>query len=260
MRFAENAKSGVTYMTAPNIGAVHAFTARQGGVSRGAYASLNLGTNLGDDDSCVRENFALICGALGIGPGSLVRNIQVHGDCIRVVARKDRGSVFLPSQESDGLVTRETGVALIVFMADCVPILLHDPIQNAIGAVHAGWRGTALDIAGAAVRKMAEEFGCGPGNIKAAIGPSIQRCCYEIGPDAYGALSDTLGKAADQCLSPHGEKHHADLPEANRILLKNAGLTDITKSNECTSCTQDKYWSHRRDGTKRGSQAAIITL
>ena len=259
--FTENTSNGIVYMTAPNIGAPHAFTTRLGGVSAGVYESLNLGLSLGDERANVIENFGRVCGALGITSEDIVFSRQVHSARIRVATSADRGALFGPSAcEADGLVTREAGVALAVFAGDCVPILLHDPILGAVGAVHAGWRGTVADIAGAAVRKMAGEFGSRPSDVRAAIGPCISKCCFETGRDVTYALYSAMPEAADACVTPRGAKYMTDLKEANRLMLLRAGVRDITVSDECTSCLGSKYWSHRRANVKRGSQAAMICL
>jgi len=259
--FIEKRYHDLVYMTAPNIEATHAFTTRYGGVSRGVFDSLNLGLYLGDDPDHVKDNFRSLCDALGISGSDIVRTRQVHTANIRVVTRDDRGGLFNEAtDEADGLITRDTGVALMIFIADCVPILLHDDTQGAVGAVHAGWRGTALDIAGAAVRKMSESFGCIPDNIRAAIGPCVSKCCYETDSDVADALYEALGEPAENCISGHGGKYLVDLKEANRLLLTRSGLNSISVSDECTACRCDKYWSHRRSNGLRGSQAAIITL
>lgn len=261
MSLIENKAEALIYMTAPNIETVHAFTTRYGGVSGGAYSSLNLGRYLGDDPVHVRENYKLVRTALGIPAGSFASTDQVHGSCIVSARRADCGEPPpLPPYKADGLVTRETGVALIIFTADCVPVLLHDPVRGVIAAVHAGWRGTAAGITGKTVLKMVNDFGCAPSDIRAAIGPCISKCCYETGADVADALRATLGDAAESCVSPAGGKYMTDLKEANRLLLTRAGLTDIIVSDECTSCMCDKYWSYRRVSGKRGSQAAIILL
>ncbi|MCL2408190.1 MAG: peptidoglycan editing factor PgeF [Oscillospiraceae bacterium] len=257
--FAERTAHGVTYMTAPNIEATHAFTIRIGGVSGGVYATMNLGINRGDDPSRVRENYDIICRVLCIRAGDIVCSRQVHGKNVRVVTREDCGDVCTPSPcEADGLITNEPGVALMVFTADCVPILLHDSQKGVIAAIHAGWRGTAMDIAGEAVRKMAKIFGCD--NIQAAIGPCISKCCFETDKDVQEALYDALGEEAGYCIESLGDKFMVDLKEANRLLLIRAGVRDIAVSDECTACLPEKYWSHRRMGTERGSQAAIIAM
>ena len=271
MSFSENNVDGVIYMTAGNIKTTHAFTTRFGGVSSGAFESLNLGLNLGDSPDNVKKNYELVSEALKISPGSFVRSNQVHGTDIRVVTRADCcapnafGPPALcplspPPRAADGLVTRDRCVALTIFTADCVPILLHDPVRSVIGAVHAGWRGTAADIAGAAVRKMAGEFSCRPADITAAVGPAISVCCYDTDSDVADALRAALGDSAEYCIAPRSNKYMINLKEANRILLVKAGLRSIFVSDECTSCQSGKYWSHRRTKGVRGSQAAIIAL
>jgi len=285
MPFYENNSNGLIYMTAPGFGATHAFTTRYSGVSGGVYESLNLGMRLGDDASNVSENYDRLCLALGIKRESIVYSNQVHGADIRVVSRGERGRLFLTnSNQADGLITNEAGVTLTIFTADCTPILLYDPVRRAIGAVHAGWRGTVANIAGAAVKRMAEEYGCSPPDIKAVIGPCISKCCYTVGREVadaiYNALYDgiiaavndaTISGAAKNaktsscrnmadCVTGQNGGFMVDLKEINRLLLIRAGLADVTVSEECTSCRSGKYWSHRATGGKRGSQAALICL
>jgi len=259
MPFIENNTNGVTYMTSPNIQTTHAFTTRFGGVSSGIYESLNLAHRTGDDPENVKENYARFCQALDINEHDIVCSNQVHGTCIRVVTHDDCGDLFTPTlNQADGLITQTPGIALMVFTADCVPILLYDNVKNVVGAVHAGWRGTVTDIAGVAVRKMTNEFNCEPSDINAAIGPCISKCCYETDADVANALKETIPDSADRCISRSEDKYKIDLKNANMILLANAGVKDIEISNECTSCLSDKYWSHRKTKGKRGSQVAII--
>jgi len=267
MPFIENSASGVVYMTAPNIQTMHAFTTRFGGVSSGIFESLNLAFRAGDPPENVKENYSVLCCALGITTDDIVCSNQVHNDYIRVATRDDCVGLFSPAQSvlarahrADGLITQTPGVALMIFTADCVPILLHDPVLGVIGAVHAGWRGTAMDIAATAVRKMENRFGCSPTDIKAAIGPCISKCCYETDRDVTDALREILPDAADDYMTQSGDKYMVDLKEANRLLLAGAGLIDIAVSDECTSCLSDKYWSHRKTRGRRGSQAAVITI
>jgi len=267
MPFIENNSNNVKYMVSPNIRTKHAFSTRFGGVSSGIFASLNLAFRAGDDPENVKANYNILCRALGITPDDIVCSNQVHGTHIRIATRDDCVGLFSPAQwalakahQADGLLTQAPGVALMVFTADCVPILLHDPVKNVIGAVHAGWRGTAADIAGTAARKMESEFGCSPADIKAAIGPCISKCCYETDSDVTDALRVALPEAADDCLTRHGDKYMVDLKEANHLFLTRAGLKDIMISDECTSCHSDKYWSHRKTHGQRGSQGAIIRV
>jgi hypothetical protein len=259
--FTESNNSNVIYMTSQNIGAAHAFTTRFGGKSSGIFESLNLGFRTGDDIANVRKNYDLICNTLGIAVDSIVCSNQVHGTFIRVATRDDRGGLFTPTaHQADGLLTNEPGVALMVFTADCVPILLYDPVKRVIGAVHAGWRGTAADIAGAAISKMTNEFDCSPADISAAIGPCISKCCYETDPDVAEALRGISVEIADKCVTGRGSKYMVDLKDANRLLLEQAGVCDIAVSDECTACRSDKYWSHRQTKGQRGSQGAIISI
>jgi len=267
MSFETINKNGIVFMTAPNIDTTHAFTTRTGGVSSGIYKSLNLAQRAGDDPDDVKENYSLLCSALGISIDDIVCSAQVHGINIRCVSQEDRGRLFLPAShplfspyQADGLITNTRGVALMVYTADCVPILLYDPLKKAAGAVHAGWRGTAAGIAGIAVQKMVDEYGCSPSDIKAAIGPCISKCCFETDSDVADAVTAVLKEDAGMCISQSGKKYKIDLKEINRILLFKAGLTDITISDECTSCLGDKYWSHRKTQGHRGTQAAIIRL
>ena len=142
------------YLLAEGIRVPHCFTTRLGGVSRGYLDSLNIGMNRGDEPENVVENFAILGQALGFSREDLVLTHQVHTDVVRVVTAADhRGLDHRDYPECDGLVTKEPGTALVIFTADCTPILLHDPVTGAVGACHAGWRSTAMDIAGKTVRK-----------------------------------------------------------------------------------------------------------
>ncbi|MCL2248490.1 MAG: peptidoglycan editing factor PgeF [Oscillospiraceae bacterium] len=253
MFFNELSSNGLTYMASPNISAAHAFTTRLGGVSTGILSSLNLSQSAGDKPDNVKENYDLLCKALGIESRDLVCNSQVHGTDIRIATLGDTGKLFeRGAPKADGLITNSPGVALMVFSADCVPILLHDPVKNVIGAVHAGWRGTASNIVGCAITKMETVFSCKPSDIRAAIGPCISKCCFETDDDVASALSNVSTKC--------GEKYMVDLKKSNMLSLEKAGVHDIVVSNECTSCSSDKYWSHRKTKGKRGTQAALITL
>ena len=256
-------KNGVVYITSPNIKTVHAFTTRLGGVSNGIYESLNLAQRAGDDFESVKENYSRLALALGISTDDLVCSTQVHGTFIRVATNEDRGKLFKPNpHQADGIITQTPGVALMVFTADCVPILLYDPVKKVAAAVHAGWRSTVANITGIAVEKMNIEFGCSPSDIAAAIGPCISKCCFETDKDVAIAFGEVLKEStyADECYSKSKNKYMVDLKEANRILLTRAGLTDICLSDECTFCSSEKYWSHRKTNGKRGSQAAIISI
>ncbi|MGI5936659.1 MAG: peptidoglycan editing factor PgeF [Oscillospiraceae bacterium] len=265
MSFTERNLSGVVCVTADNITARHGFTTRFGGVSTGIFESLNLGENRGDDPDLVRENFRRMGRALGIDPEAMAFSRQVHGNQVRIVTEKDRRSLFQPIEyEADGLVTNVRGLPIIIFTADCVPVLLHDPAAGVIGAVHCGWRSSVMDILGAAVGKMAS-LGARPENIRAAIGPAIDKCCFETGPEVPEAVEKYLSCDTEGLYWPRPGvpgKFMVDLKGANRHRLIQLGLKpeNISVSQECTVCRADKYWSHRATKGRRGSQAAVICL
>ena len=263
MQFIENNKNGLVYITASTVKTTHAFTTRLGGISHGVYKSLNLGENRGDKAENVCENYKILNNVLGIN-GDFVFSNQVHGTEIRIAQKSDRRELFSPiPYEADGLITDIPGLPLLVFTADCMPILLHDPVRCAAGAVHAGWRGTVADIAGKAVQKMCSAFGCLPENIRAAIGPGIGRCCFETGPEIPEAIFGVLGRNSDKFIKDKGSgKSMVDLAGINCTLLVQAGLMrkSIALSHECTMCNPEKYWSHRYTNGQRGSQAAVIML
>ena len=250
----------VEYLIAENISVPHGFTTRVGGVSEGYLSSLNLGMHRGDTSENVVENYRRLANALGFSAGKLVLANQTHSDIVRVVRSADCvGSLsHRDYPECDGLVTNTPGVALMVFSADCTPILLHDPVTGAVGAVHAGWRGTAAGIVKNAVEKMVSAFGCKAENIRAAIGPNIGVCCFETDADVPEAMVATLGEEAMPFIHPKGEKYYLDLKQINALWLRRSGVKDIAISEHCTACSPDLFWSHRVTKGKRGSQGAII--
>jgi len=249
----------LAYFTSEAISVPHCFTTRLGGVSRGTLASLNIGAHRGDDPGNVARNYALLGQALGFDPACLVLTRQTHSDSIRPVTAPDSGKGFDHSlyPECDGLITCTPGVGLVVFTADCTPVLLHDPVTGAVGAVHAGWRGTAAGIVKKAVEAMAACYGCRPQNIRAAIGPNIAGCCFATDADVPQALTAALPEAAGY-IRRQGEKFYPDLKQINALWLRQAGVNAIDISDACTCCDATHFWSHRRDGAGRGSQGAII--
>ena len=248
------------YLTAEGISVPHCFTTRLGGVSQGYLSSLNIGLHRGDDPENVRQNFQILADALGIVPEDFVLTKQIHSDIVVKVGRADRGKHMVEgaSPECDALITNEPGVALVVFTADCTPILLHDPATGAVGAAHAGWRGTAMGIATKTLEAMVKEYGCNPGNIRAAIGPNIGFCCFETDRDVPDAMVAALGEDAKPFIRPNGEKYYVNLKEINALWLRKAGVEHIEISDACTVCRPDIYWSHRVTRGERGSQGAVI--
>lgn len=269
MAFYEIEKNGVVCHGSTVFGGCdirHGFTTRLGGVSQGAYESLNLRASGADPDAKanVHENYRRVCGLLGMDTNRLALSKQVHQDTVRHVTESDAGAGFLyPSDyTADALVTDVPGLTLVVFSADCIIILLHDPVTRSIGAVHAGWRGTALGLPAKAVGEMGRLFGARPEDIRAAIGPGIGPCCFETHNDVPDAMRGAFGPGADKYIFPKGEKWTVDLKGINAWRLREAGLDagKIDVSPLCTACRVDQFWSYRKLGDRRGAQGALIML
>lgn len=253
-------------LQAGNIACTHAFSTRLCGVSEGIYHSLNLGIATGDDEENIRTNWEIFLEACGIIGVSFVYGKQQHGNRVLIVDEEDKRPVSSSVPEkyyADGYVTNRRNVPLAVFTADCVPVLLHEKYAGVIGAVHCGWRSTAADIEKNAVEAM-ESLGADPKKIRAAIGPAIEKECFEVGEEVVDAMASLLGED----LSPFAEKKEA--PGKYRMDLKGIvkrrfvqlGLQEknIEILPACTMCESERFWSHRYTGGQRGSQASIIML
>ena len=246
-------------LTAEGIPVPHGFTTRHGGVSTGPLSSLNLALKLDETEENIVKNYEILGSALGFSIDDLVLTYQTHSDIVRVVDRDDCNGCFIRNYpECDGLVTNTPGLTLTVFTADCTPLLFHDPVTGAVGAAHAGWRGTASQIGAKVVRAMAENFGCRPENIRAAIGPNIGLCHFETDADVPEAMIAAFGEEANRFIEKRGEKYFLDLKQINALCLRRAGVTHIEISEECTMCSPDRFWSHRVTKGVRGSQGAVI--
>lgn len=253
-------KGALEYLCAREISAPHCFTTRFGGVSKGYLDSLNIGIHRGDDWENVLKNYEILGKALGFDMKKLVLSHQTHTDTVRRVGHREAGAgLFAPElEECDALITNEPGIALAIFTADCTPILLHDPVTGAVGAAHAGWRGTASAIAGKTVAAMQREFGCDPGNIRAAIGPNIGFCCFQTDEDVPRAMVEAFGSAAEPFIQPQDHKYYVNLKAINSLVLEQAGVQQVEISTDCTVCQSHRFWSHRVTRGMRGSQGAII--
>ena len=247
------------YLTAEGISVPHCFTTRVGGVSIGALDSLNLGMHRGDPPENVAENYRILSEAIGFDPENLVLTRQIHSDIVRVVDRSCHlGVDHHAYPDCDALVTNDPGTALVVFTADCTPILLEDPVTGAVGAVHAGWRGTAAAIAGKTVEAMAAHFGTDPKNICASIGPNAGVCHFETDADVPNAMLEAFGEDVKAYIHPKDNKYYVNLKEINALVLRRAGVENITVSEACTMCRPDLFWSHRITKGQRGAQGGII--
>ncbi len=263
MSFTEHNENGIVYMTSDKIKFRHAFTTRYGGVSRGALASLNLGSNRGDEPENVRENWRRACALMGVGPDGCAVTQQVHGSAVKTVTAEDKHiCMSAVPYEADGIVTAEKGMPIWCFVADCVPVLLCDAENGVAGAVHCGWRSSVADILKNAVEQM-ENLGARRESICAAIGASIGRCCFETDRDVPDAIEKYLSGDTDGLWTVRSDgKYMVDLRRANARRLVQLGIRpeNIDVSEECTYCSHDKYWSHRYSKGHRGSQGAVIVI
>ena len=223
---------------------------RQGGYSEGRYGEFNINRYCGDSEEAIKRNREALCQLLGIEDHHLLMPHQVHLAEIAVV---DHEMLRLSTEEQqqkldgiDALMTNEAGVCIGVSTADCIPVLLYDPIQRASCAIHAGWRGTVQRIVEKAVARMTEVFGSDPKNLIAQIGPGIHLESFEVGDEVYQAF-EKEGFPMEM-ISKKYEKWHIDLPECNRLQLVAAGIpeTQITVSPICTFQQSDTFFSARK--------------
>lgn len=261
--FKEKKFNDCVYMVSDKLSAKHMFTTRKGGVSSGVWDSWNFGENRGDDIECVRENYRRAGEIFGVSADDFAVTRQVHGIEVRTATEADRHTIGEPlPYEIDGLVTDIKGLPILVYIADCVPVLMEDAEAGVIAAVHCGWKSSVADILGVAVGKMLA-MGAKPENIHAAVGTSIGFCCFETEGEVPEAVEKYLGGETEGLIKDDGNgKFHVDLRGANARRLLQLGLKpeNIDVSHECTMCSQDKYWSHRGTKGVRGSMCAAIML
>lgn len=249
MEWREN--EGVRWLEADLGGARAAFSTRLGGVSEPPFDSLNLGILTEDDPEAVAQNRRRLASALGHAPEQIVFALQVHGTRLIHHSGQSRGSFVAQGTtkeprdgivEADGHVVREPGLVPLVFVADCLPVALYGP--GGLALVHAGWRGLAGGIVGAAAGAVEAD--------RAAIGPGIGPCCYEVGEEVLGAFAG-LGEGI-------AEGRMLDLPEVARRLLGAAGVAEVESAGLCTRCERALFFSHRRDEGRTGRQAGIAWI
>jgi hypothetical protein len=230
----------------------HGFTTRAGGVSAAPFASLNLGMKWGDTRENVLENRRRVLAASGAPIMYLAA--QVHGArVIEVRAGDDAATVA--RQEADGVCAAVAGIAVGVYVADCVPVLFADPSTGAVAAVHAGWRGTVAGVLPAAVAAMAAAFGSRPEDLCVALGPAIGPCCFEVGPEVAAVFP------ADTVIARPDRKPHVDLRRAQQLQLLAAGVTAIDAGGPCTMCDPaGRFYSYRRDAGHTGQHVGFISV
>ena len=239
----------------PEPGILHGFLGRLGGRSRGAYESLNLSHFVGDDPQAVADNWERLRGTL---PESIVfsRVNQVHGNAVRVVTHADAGM----RPRADGIATREPGIILGIFTADCVPALMVSSRPQVACALHAGWRGVLSGIVANGVRRM-EELGTPTSAIRVALGPSIGSCCFEVDADLAARFVREIPSSARQARDGKPGKAFLNLRGIICDQLVEAGVPAhaITTSGPCTRCASDQYFSRRAAaGVTTGLQMSFV--
>lgn len=238
----------------------HGITTRKGGVSEGFLSSLNMGRKMVDSAEHIAENRRRAAEAIGVSPDSFAFSDQVHGVRIQEVNRDNFHDAIV---ETDGLMTDVSGITLVTFYADCMPVMLYDPEHQAIGMVHAGWRGSAAGIGPLLVEAMIKQYGSRPHAMLAAVGPAIGPCCFEVGPEVVVAFTEIEALKEDMSwfIQKPGNPH-LDLGLINTRLLMAAGIPEesIKNAGICTRCHPELLYSHRRDCGDTGRMAALMAL
>jgi YfiH family protein len=245
----------------------HFVSTRTGGFSEFPYDSLNLGLHVGDDPDRVLNNRRRLAEAIGIPLNQFTIARQIHSGNVRIVSDELKGSGSTDHEnaieDTDAMVTDTPGICLIVLVADCVPMLFFDPKRKAIGASHAGWRGTLQSIAFNTVTAMKEAFGSSPRNIMVGIGPSIGPCCYRVGPEVISQVGGISQRKNDYIIDePEGDGGYLDLWKANVEGLLQAGIerNNIEVAERCSCHEPDLFFSYRGQRSDTGRFAAGIML
>lgn len=242
----------------------HCFTTRLGGVSTGECASLNLSFNRNDLRENVLANYHIIAEAIGVDFDKMVLSNQVHDKRIWYVEEADAGKGL--TRESnitgyDGLTTNIPGIPLVTFYADCVPVIILDPVKKAVTSIHSGWKSTLLNISLEGLKMMKDRYNSNMKDLQVAVGPSICKSCFEVGEEVYQGFIGAHPWCGEFIESRNG-KYYIDLQRIIRRELTNGGVdpANILISDVCTKCNHDMFFSYRGDKAKTGSLAAIVML
>jgi len=239
-------------------GPVHGIFTRLGGVSAPPWASLNVGSTVGDDPGAVARNKALMAAALGLDERRFCTVWQVHGrETIVVEDAPCDGGIL---GQADGIVTDRPGAVLTMRFADCVPILLYDPVRRVIGLAHAGWRGTVAGVAQSVVAIMAGRYSCRPEDIQAGIGPSIGPEQYCVGEEVVRAVQEAFGDGDGLIRRAADGAAYLDLWAANQRALNAAGVRQVEIAGLCTASRTHEFYSHRAEQGRTGRFGVVIAL
>jgi YfiH family protein len=235
------------------ISAHHAFPTRAGGVSEPPFASLNTSVTVGDAPAAVAVNLERLARTFDVGPEALVTVNQVHGVAVLEAERAGQGVVG----DADALVTGQRGLVVGVKTADCLPILLEDPVTGFVAAAHAGWRGVIGEIVVRTIERLVSH-GAKVADLRVALGPAIQACCFEVDGDLPARFSAAFGDGVVRP-QPGKARVHLDLSWAVCRSLERAGVptNHVDVLPHCTRCDQ-RFFSHRRDQGRTGRQLSLI--
>jgi YfiH family protein len=241
-------------------GLAHGLFTRHGGVSPAPWASLNQGGTVGDERANVIENRRRMFAALNRPVESLFDVWQVHGR--DVICSDAPRPLDAPHQRADAILTDRPEITLFMRFADCVPVLLFDPVHRVVGLAHAGWQGTVARVAAAALEHMTARYATRPADVLAGIGPSICVEHYEIGqsPQVVERVRAAFAPRADEVLRPLNGSIHFDLWAANQIVLEESGVRQVEQSRICTFCHNEDWYSHRAEQGKTGRYGVLLAL
>jgi len=238
------------------------FTTRNGGVSRQPYNSLNLGFNTDDPRHNVDGNRSTLTRAFGLESHQLLTVRQVHGNDLLLIDEPNPDLSHFLQVEADAVITNQVGMMIGVLVADCYPVLVHDPVHRVAAAIHVGWRGAAAGILAKSLKAMQAHFGSAAADLKVAVGPGIGAHKYEVDRPVRDAFR--LGSGHWEACSREVAlgKWQLDLRESCRLQLLDCGVSAgaIALAAECTCCAKELFYSHRRDAGKTGRQLGFILL
>lgn len=253
-------KGGIGYFSSPvfrGFAVEHAFLSRAGGVSRPPFASLNFDERDTDPKENIKENRLRVSRAFSVPMDELVLVNQVHGDKVHAVNGANKKEFV----EADAIVTDEPMTPIGIMTADCLPVLIYDPVRRIVGASHGGWKGTALGVVIKTVEAMKALYGSEPKDLLAAMGPYIGPCCYAVKENVTAEFERAFGKDPGFIKKNDGDTR-LDIAGANLEQLTSMGLKseNITGAAPCTSCNSHLFFSYRKDGGRTGRQVSFIML
>jgi len=238
----------------------HGFLSRSGGVSTGCFASLNFDGRDGDSAENIERNKEIVATASNCPIDKIVTVNQVHGNTVLCLDAKTLAAYKNPV-EADAIITGLADTPIGILTADCAPILVYDPVKSAVGAIHAGWKGTVRGVVASTVKAMTDAFGSVPSDLRAAIGPHIRECCLRVGEEVRSEFASVFG-VVDDLFHVDAQGLRLDLRAANVRQLVEAGLDidQITTDAPCTACHTDLFYSYRKEGGRTGRQLSFIMI